>query len=103
MAVAVKNFSRGDVMNKALMFFGGIGLGMGLMYIFDPDRGGTRRALIRDKAVGLSHDVSDMVQGKATHLRNRAYGLMHEARSLMPERQQTENVSPDNVSGAGQP
>ena len=36
-------------MNKGVALIGGVGLGAALMYIFDPDRGGRRRALIRDK------------------------------------------------------
>ena len=35
-------------MNKAVAFDRGAGLGAALMYIFDPDRGERRRALISD-------------------------------------------------------
>ena len=37
-------------MNRNLLLLGGIGLGAGLMYIFDPDRGRRRRATARDAA-----------------------------------------------------
>lgn len=58
----------------------GMLVGAGLMFIFDPVAGRRRRALMRDKAVGLSSDVVDELQGKARHLRNRGYGMYAEAR-----------------------
>lgn len=70
-------------MNKLAAILTGLGVGAFLMYMFDPDRGTRRRALMRDKAVGLSNDLADSVKGKAKDLRNRAEGYVHEARSLM--------------------
>jgi hypothetical protein len=70
-------------MGKLFAVLGGVGLGAALMYLLDPSGGGRRRALIRDKAVGLSHDITDAVEGKAKDLRNRAKGLVHEAGSLV--------------------
>ena len=70
-------------MGRALAVLGGIGIGAALMYFFDPNGGRRRRALMRDKAVGLSHDVTDAIEGKAKDLRNRAQGFVHEAKSLV--------------------
>ena len=70
-------------MGRILTVLGGVGLGAALMYLFDPNGGGRRRALIRDKAVGLSHDISEAAEGKAKDLSNRAKGLAHEAGSLV--------------------
>ena len=69
-------------MNKGLMFLTGIGLGAAAMYFFDPNGGGRRRALVRDKAVGISNDVSEAVRKTKVDLSNRAHGLMHEAKGL---------------------
>ena len=53
------------------------------MYLFDPNAGNRRRALIRDKAVGLSNDAKDAFNKTATDLSNRAQGVMHNAKSLV--------------------
>jgi hypothetical protein len=69
-------------MNKAIAFASGIGIGGGLMYLFDPDRGRRRRSLIRDKAAGAVRDVDDAINKSARDIGNRAKGVMAEARSL---------------------
>lgn len=66
-----------------LTLLGGVGLGAGLMYLLDPDGGGRRRALARDKCV---HGLK--VSGKALRttsidLGNRTRGLVAEASSLL--------------------
>jgi hypothetical protein len=57
----------------------GMAAGAALMYFLDPDRGGRRRALLRDKAVGLSNDLGEAATGAARDLRNRAQGVVAEA------------------------
>jgi hypothetical protein len=74
-------------MFKILAILGAAAAGAAVMYIFDPDRGGRRRALIRDKAVGLSNDAKDAIDKKSAHLRNKAQGLIHEAKSMLPSEQ----------------
>lgn len=61
-----------------IAFLCGLGAGVGLMYFLDSNRGGRRRALVRDKAVGLSNDASEAISGTAADLSNRAYGIMAE-------------------------
>ncbi len=75
--------------NQALTILGGLGAGAALMYFLDPDRGTRRRALVRDKAVGLSNDVKQNVTGYSKHLKNRATGMYHEARSLVGKNAET--------------
>jgi hypothetical protein len=57
---------------------GGISVGAALMYLLDPDRGRRRRALVRDKAKGLSNDALKAARRKSHDLKNRAQGLLHE-------------------------
>lgn len=64
---------------KVTTFLVGIGVGAGLMYFLDPDRGARRRSLVRDKAVGLSNDAKQAIGDTAEDLSNRAYGTVAEA------------------------
>lgn len=76
-----------DKVKSTAAMIGGIGAGIGtgalLMYLFDPERGRTRRALIRDKAVGTSNNIKKSVTRTASDLKNRAQGAIHEAGSLL--------------------
>jgi hypothetical protein len=64
-------------MNKALTFGAGLGLGTGLMYLLDPDRGMRRRALLRDKGAWALRKTGDCIEVTAHDLRNRAQGITH--------------------------
>ena len=66
-------------MNKGLRLLSVAGTGAGLMYLFDPDRGKRRRALLRNKAIHISRLANDAA-GKTgrdlrNHLRGAAAGL----------------------------
>ena len=68
-------------MNKGLMFGTGLGLGTGLMFLFDPDRGKRRRALLRDKCVWSARKTGEAAQVTARDLRNRAQGIASSVQS----------------------
>lgn len=68
-------------MNKGLTFGAGLGLGTGLMYLLDPDRGRRRRALLRDKGVWAARKTGDCFEVTARDLRNRTQGLVTEIQS----------------------
>lgn len=57
-------------------------VGAAAAYMLDPDRGRTRRALVRDKAVAASNRINDMFEGKSRHWSNIARGWAAEARNL---------------------
>lgn len=59
----------------------GLGAGAALMYLFDPQGGGRRRALIRDKATKFNRQTREAIEGTAKDLSNRAKGMAHELRS----------------------
>jgi len=77
-------------MIKMLAVLGAAAAGAALMYVFDPDEGPRRRSLMRDKAVGLSNDAKDAIGKKSRDIRNRAQGLLHEAKSAVPSGENSE-------------
>lgn len=65
--------------NRALL--AGVGLGATLAYMLDPDRGGRRRALVRDKMVRGARLTGRAMDATACDMRNRARGIAASARS----------------------
>lgn len=77
-------------MNRRLVFLasmvGAAGMGAGMMFFLDPDRGRRRRAIVRQKATSAASQMTDAVVslgGFSRDARNRAYGLMAETRSRL--------------------
>lgn len=58
----------------------GLGLGAGLMYLMDPERGQRRRAMLRDQALHYRLEGAGVARKRSRHLRNRAKGLLAEMR-----------------------
>jgi hypothetical protein len=64
-----------------------VGLGAGLMYYLDPDRGRSRRACVRDRITHLLKEIDAAVGVTAHDLANRTHGLIAEARSVLVHNQ----------------
>jgi osmotically-inducible protein OsmY len=62
-------------------WIGGLLAGAGIMYLLDPDRGGRRRALVRDRAARARHKLGHSLDAKARDLGNRAKGTVAGLRS----------------------
>jgi hypothetical protein len=75
-----------EEMTMMVRVIGAFGLGALVMYFFDPVSGKRRRALARDQLVHARHEIGDYAEGTTKDLRNRAYGLVAEARSLVERR-----------------
>jgi hypothetical protein len=71
----------------------GVGFGAALMFLLDPNQGGRRRALLRDKAVRLWTRGSRQVGGLSEDLGNRARGVLSETKSRL----RREETPPDAV------
>ena len=84
-------------MNKGLAFGAGLGLGSGLMFLFDPDRGNRRRALLRDKCVWAARKTGEGFEVTARDLRNRTHGLMTEVQSHFSSEPVDDSVLVDRV------
>ena len=61
----------------------GVGIGAAIMYFLDPGRGARRRALVRDQATSAVRSGRERMQQRAEDLRNRASGVVAEARGRM--------------------
>jgi BON domain-containing protein len=73
----------------------GVGVGAGLTFLFDPDGGARRRALIRDKVVRTGHKTRDALGATRRDLGNRFNGAMAEARGMFGK-----DMADDRVLGA---
>src|SRR5262249_20413574 len=61
----------------------GLGLGVGLMYFLDPERGRRRRALIRDKVAHATHVGNDAVGAFGRDISHRLAGVGARARGAL--------------------
>jgi len=68
-------------MNKALTLGAGLGIGTGVMYLLDPDRGKRRRALLRDKCASATRKTGQGIETTAHDLSNRARGIASSIKS----------------------
>ncbi|MDQ3814894.1 MAG: SRPBCC family protein [Armatimonadota bacterium] len=82
-------------MNKGVTLIGSIGLGAGLMYMLDPNKGRRRRALMRDQLVHAAHKAEDFLDVSTRDLNNRAHGLMAQANSRVMSKVMKKEVSDD--------
>ncbi|WP_406699096.1 BON domain-containing protein [Singulisphaera sp. Ch08] len=70
----------------------GLGLGVGLMYFFDPRVGRRRRALLRDQCIHSMHEIEAILHIVWHDLRTRASRLSAEARAMF-----SDDFAPDDV------
>ncbi len=86
--------------NRMLWLVGGLVAGASIMFILDPERGRTRRALARDKVGSMVLHTSTTAGKNVRNLRNHAKGMMHNAPSLVG-RNGTSNIDLSNQIRAG--
>ena len=79
-------------MNKGLTFGAGLGLGTGLMFLLDPDRGRRRRALLRDKGVWAARKTGECWEATTRDLSNRTHGIVSELKSHLSSAQIDDDV-----------
>jgi uncharacterized membrane protein len=76
---------------------GGVLIGLGLAYLFDPDRGARRRALVRDKATSTGRRLADNLEATTRDLRNRAAGTAAELRGRIRREEVDDDVLHERV------
>jgi osmotically-inducible protein OsmY len=67
-------------LSNGLLMLGCLGLGIGLMYLLDPNTGRRRRALVRDKARSYWKDTEQAMAKTMRDTQNRARGVAMEVR-----------------------
>lgn len=73
-------------MAKTFAWIKGAGIGAGLMYLFDPDRGRQRRARLRDQATHIATDARRGLEAGNRDLRQRMRGLAHDVSQRLQPR-----------------
>lgn len=68
-------------MNRTMLT--GLGLGVGLMYFLDPERGRRRRALVRDKMAHAMHAGTDAINAFGSDISHRVAGIGARARGAL--------------------
>ena len=75
----------------------GVGLGVGLMYFLDPDRGQRRRALVRDKLAHAATVSADAAGATSRDVANRTVGTVAQVRGAFRGRSVDDAVLTDRV------
>jgi hypothetical protein len=70
-------------MNRGSCLLMGLGVGAGFMYLFDPNLGRRRRALLRDQFTGMSNDLEETCRATYADVCQRAEGLVAEAGAML--------------------
>jgi len=87
-------------MNQPTALLVGTALGAAAMYLFDPERGRRRRALVRDQLVQSGHKLQDAAQSTAADVRNRAEGYASTLRSASRRLPPGDDVLAERVRAA---
>ena len=69
--------------NGGLMFLFGFGVGAGMMFLLDPDRGRDRRNKIQQKTIGTLKGVEHKAVETAEEVARRARGVVAEVRRAL--------------------
>jgi uncharacterized membrane protein len=73
------------------------GIGAGMMYLFDPEAGKRRRALLRDKMIRGMHVAKGAVEVTSRDMKNRAGGLVSEMRHAFSKEEVSGDVLTERV------
>ena len=74
--------TRNDLGSHRFKIFRTIGLGALLMYVFDPQQGRRRRALLRDKMIHYNRKARSGIDATARDIRNRTAGVAIATRKM---------------------
>jgi hypothetical protein len=86
-----------DMLQHRTSLLTGLGVGAGLMYFLDPDRGRRRRALLRDQMVHSAHVGADAMGATRRDVAHRAAGVMARIRGAVKRAPVDDVVLSDRV------
>ncbi len=81
-------------------FVAGVALGAGVMFLLDPTSGRRRRHLLRDRVVSSGRDMTAAADSTASRIRNKARGMVAEARSRFSAQDVEDSVLESRVRSA---
>lgn len=87
-------------MNRTWALLIGAGIGAGMSYFYDPEKGKRRRALVRDQATRLSRQTRDAFSTTEADVRGRARGIGAAARSWRSPQPVADEVLAQRVRAA---
>lgn len=58
-------------------------VGAATMYYLDPQQGSRRRALVRDKAVAITNDATELARAQGRHVANTTHGVVESGRARL--------------------
>jgi hypothetical protein len=87
-------------MNRTLLLASALGIGAGLEYAFDPERGRRRRAIARDKLAHVARVAKDGFIIAARDGVNRSIGALAELRARVADPQPEDDVLVERVRAA---
>src|ERR1051325_9050855 len=76
---------------------GTAGLGAGLMYLLDPDMGGRRRAILRDKLISFTRVAAWAADKTSRDVKNRVYGALQSTKSRFTGEEVSDDVLVERV------
>jgi hypothetical protein len=95
-----RDFNASHLVTTGLLLVGAAALGAGLMFLMDPQGGGRRRALIRDKTRRYTRQTQTALRKQAQQVRDKARGLASEARAALRSHQVDDQTLCERVRSA---
>ena len=85
---------------KTMAWLSGLATGGGLMYLFDPDHGRRRRALLRDQLTRLGRRAGDLAEAGLRDASNRTGGMLSEVQHFAASDDASDQVLEARVRAA---
>lgn len=87
-------------MKRFVTFLAGAQLGLGLMYLIDPNAGRRRRAQFRDKTGYWAREFQEGLRRSSRDLKHRSFGRLADARAMLSREHVSDEVLHERVRAA---